>query len=168
MTLHEFNHRMLGLQDNLQYYAYSLTTNNDDANDLLQDTFFKVLSNKDKFDPSTNMKAWTYTIMKNTFINNYRKAKRSNTIIDDSQNLYYINSNQPTTSIKPDSEFNHGEIMKAIRSLDDGQRIPFVMHIEGYKYKEIAEIMNLPIGTVKSRIFLTRKKLAEQLKDYQN
>ena len=79
MTLHEFSHRMLGLQDSLQYYAYSLTANNNDADDLLQDTFFKVLSNKEKFDPATNMKAWAYTIMKNTFINNYRKAKRANT-----------------------------------------------------------------------------------------
>lgn len=168
MTLKEFNHRMLGLQDSLQYYAYSLTTSQDDANDLVQDTMFKALSNKEKFDPSTNMKAWTYTIMKNTFINNYRKMKRANTIIDDSDNLYYIDSKQSTMSISPDSEFNHGEVMKTIRSLDDDQRIPFEMHIEGYKYKEIAEEMNLPIGTVKSRIFLTRKKLAELLKDYQN
>jgi len=168
MTLHEFNHRMLSLQDSLQYYAYSLTSNNDDANDLLQDTFFKALSNKDKFDPATNMKAWAYTIMKNTFINNYRKARRANTIIDDSQDLYYINSNQQTVSISPDSEFNHGEIMKTIRSLDDDQRVPFEMHVAGYKYKEIAKDLDLPIGTVKSRIFLTRNKLSEKLKDYQN
>ena len=168
MTLYEFNHRVLGLQDKLQYYAYSLTSNNDDANDLLQDTFFKVLSNKDKFDPATNMKAWAYTIMRNTFINNYRKMRRSNTIIDDSQDLYYINSNQKHLSISPDSQYNHGELMKTIRSLDDGQRVPFEMHIEGYKYKEIAEELNLPIGTVKSRIFLTRKKLSEKLKGYQN
>ena len=168
MTLHEFNHRMLGLQESLQYYAYSLTTNNFDANDLLQDTFYKALSNKEKFDPSTNMKAWTYTIMKNTFINNYRKMKRSNTIIDDSQDLYYINSNQKNHSINPDSHYNHGEIMKAIRALDDNQRKPFERHIEGYKYKEIAEEMNLPIGTVKSRIFLTRKKLSQKLKDFRN
>ena len=168
MTLHEFNHRMLGLQNSLQYYAYSLTSNNDDADDLLQDTFFKALSNKEKFDPSTNMKAWTYTIMRNTFINNYRKAKRSNTIIDDSQDLYYINSNQKHLSINPDSHYNHGEIMKAIRELADDQRIPFEKHIEGFKYKEIAEEMNLPIGTVKSRIFLTRKKLSDKLREYQN
>jgi len=168
MTLQEFNHRMISLQDNLQYYAFSLTSNGDDAKDLLQDTFFKALSNKDKFDPSTNMKAWAYTIMKNTFINNYRKAKRANTVIDDSQDLYYINSNQKDHSINPDSHYNHGEIMKTIRELDDEQRIPFERHIEGYKYKEIADELNLPIGTVKSRIFLTRKKLAEKLDDYKN
>ena len=168
MTLREFNHRILSLQDSLQYYAYSLTSSSDDADDLLQDTFFKALSNKEKFDPATNMKAWTYTIMKNTFINNYRKMKRSNTIIDNSQDLYYINSSQKSTSINPHSHFNHGEIMKAIRELEDNQRIPFEKHIEGFKYKEIAEELNLPIGTVKSRIFLTRKKLSRKLKDYQN
>lgn len=168
MTLKEFNHRIISLQDSLQYYAYSLTTSTDDAKDLLQETFFKAVSNKDKFDPATNMKAWAYTIMKNTFINNYRKMKRSNTVIDDSQDLYYINNNQKQHSIDPDSHYNHGEIMKAIRELDEDQRIPFERHIEGYKYKEIAEEMKLPIGTVKSRIFLTRKKLSEKLKDYKN
>ena len=168
MTLQEFNHRMLSINENLQYYAYSLTSNNDDANDLLQDTYVKALTNKDKFDPSTNMKAWTYTIMKNTFINNYRKSKRSNTLMDDSQDQYYLNSNQKEHSVDPEAHFNQGEIMKAIRELEDDHRIPFERHIEGYKYKEIADEMNLPIGTVKSRIFLTRKKLSEQLKDYQN
>ena len=106
--------------------------------------------------------------MKNTFINNYRKAKRANTIIDDSQDLYYINSNQGHLSVNPDSQYNHGEIMKAIRDLEDSQRIPFERHIAGFKYKEIADELDLPIGTVKSRIFLTRKKLSEKLKDYQN
>ena len=168
MTALEFNHKLLGLKDKLQYFAYSLTANHDDADDLIQDTFLKAITHKDKFDPATNMKAWTYTIMKNTFINNYRKARRANTIIDDSQDLYFINSNQQTISISPDSEFNHGEIMKSIRSLDRDQRVPFEMHVEGYKYKEIAEELNLPIGTVKSRIFLARKKLSDKLKDYQN
>lgn len=168
MTLQEFNHRMLSIDEKLQYYAYSLTSNHDDASDLLQDTYVKALTNKDKFDPSTNMKAWTYTIMKNTFINNFRKSKRNNTVMDDSQDQYYLNSNQKEHSIDSESQFNHGEIMKAIRELEDDHRIPFERHIEGYKYKEIADEMNLPIGTVKSRIFLTRKKLSEQLKDYQN
>lgn len=168
MTLQEFNHRMLSINENLQYYAYSLTSNHDDASDLLQDTYVKALTNKDKFDPSTNMKAWTYTIMKNTFINNFRKLKRYNTVMDDSQDQYYLNSNQKEHSIDSESQFNHGEIMKAIRGLEDDHRIPFERHIEGYKYKEIADEMNLPIGTVKSRIFLTRKKLSEQLRDYQN
>lgn len=168
MTLQEFNYKMLGNNESLKIYAHSLTSNQDDANDLLQDTYLKALTNKDKFDPSTNMKAWTYTIMKNTFINNFRKSRRSNTIIDDSQDNYYLNSNQKDHSINPEATYNHGEIMTAIRGLEDEHRIPFERHIEGYKYKEIAEEMNLPIGTVKSRIFLTRKKLADKLTDFQN
>ena len=168
MTLQEFNHRMLGLNESLQYYALSLTANQEHANDLLQDTYLKALSNKDKFDPSTNMKAWTYTIMKNTFINNYRRMRRSNMIIDDSQDLYYLNSNQKVQSIDPEAHYNHGDIMKAILELDDNQRIPFERHIAGYKYKEIADEMNLPIGTIKSRIFLVRKKLSDRLKVFQN
>ena len=168
MTLQEFNHRMISLNENLQFYALSLTANQDDADDLLQDTYLKALSNRDKFDPSTNMKAWTYTIMRNTFINNYRKSRRVNNVMDDSQEMYYVNSNQKDVSIDPEACYNQAEIMKAIRSLDYEQRIPFERHLAGYKYKEIADEMQLPIGTVKSRIFLTRQKLADQLKDFKN
>lgn len=168
MTLQEFNHRMISLNENLQFYALSLTANQDDADDLLQDTYLKAISNRDKFDPSTNMKAWTYTIMRNTFINNYRKSRRVNTVMDDSQEMYYVNSNQKDVSIDPEASYNQAEIMKAICSLDYEQRIPFERHLAGYKYKEIADEMQLPIGTVKSRIFLTRQKLAEQLKDFRN
>lgn len=168
MTHQEFTYKMLGNNESLKYYAYSLTANQDDAEDLLQDTYLKALSNKDKFDPSTNMKAWTHIIMKNTFINNYRKRRRTNTVIDDSKENYYLNSNQKDQNINPEVQYSYGEIMQSIRQLDTDHRIPFERHLEGYKYKEIAEEMDLPIGTVKSRIFLTRKKLAEELNDFQN
>lgn len=168
MTIQEFNHNMLGHNESLRYYAYSLTANKEDAHDLLQDTYVKALSNKDKFDPSTNMKAWTYTIMKNIFINNIRKLRRLNTILDDSGDQYNLGGDQKDSSINPESVFNYGEIMEAISGLDDNHRIPFERHIEGHKYKEIAEELSLPIGTVKSRIFLTRKNLSEHLKAFQN
>lgn len=168
MTLKEFNHRMLSLNEKLSLYALSLTSNQEDANDLLQDTYLKAISNREKFDPSTNMKAWTYTIMKNTFINNYRKSRKTKTIKDDSHDLFYINNNQKMHSIDPEANFNEGEITLAIRHLDYNLRIPFEKHIAGYKYKEIAEDMDLPIGTIKSRIFLVRKKLSIMLRDFQN
>lgn len=168
MTLHEFNHRILGLNDGLRNYALSLVNNHEDADDLMQDTYLKAFTNRDKFDPSTNMKAWTYTIMKNTFINNYRRSMRINTVMDDSKESYYLNNNQKYASIDTESTFNHNEIMNVVRSLSDEHRIPFEKHVEGLKYKEIAEEMNLPIGTVKSRIFYTRQKLSEKLKEYQN
>jgi RNA polymerase sigma-70 factor (ECF subfamily) len=168
MTLHEFNHRILGLNDSLKNFAMSLANNHEDANDLMQDTYLKAISNRDKFDPSTNMKAWIFTIMKNTFINNYRRSLKTNTLLDNSNESYYLNNNPKYSIADTESSFNHNEIMKVIRSLSDEHRIPFEKHIEGMKYKEIAEEMNLPIGTVKSRIFLTRQKLSEKLKDYQN
>ncbi|MCF8369045.1 MAG: sigma-70 family RNA polymerase sigma factor [Bacteroidales bacterium] len=168
MTAVEFNHKLLGLKDNLRYFAYSLTSNHDDADDLIQDTFLKAISNKDKFDPATNLKAWIYTIMKNTFINKYRKDSKVSTIIDNTKDLYYLNTTNNTDSNAPETRYNHSELLKVVNALQDDHRVPFQMHFQGYKYKEIAEQLNLSIGTVKSRIFFSRKKLMEKLKDYQN
>jgi RNA polymerase sigma-70 factor (ECF subfamily) len=168
MTAIEFNHKLLSLKDNLQYFAYSLTANHEDANDLIQDTYLKAIVHKDKFDPATNLKAWIYTIMKNTFINKYRKDIKVNTIIDNTKDLYYLNNSGQSDIVTPDSKYNHSELVKVIDNLEDEHRIPFQMHFQGYKYKEIAETLNLSIGTVKSRIFFSRKKLMEKLKDFQN
>lgn len=164
MTKVEFSHRVAGLQDTLQYFARKFTKNEEDANDLLQETFYKALKYRDKFAERTNLKAWLYTIMRNTFINNYRKAMRANTIIDDTKELYYINIPQQTGYVAPDSEYAEKELLNAIGELDEAYRVPFEMHFKGYKYKEIAEELNLPIGTVKSRIFLARRKLAKTIK----
>ncbi len=168
MTATDFNTRLISLQDNLKYFAKSLTSNEDDANDLMQETFLKAIQYKDKFDPATNLKAWTYTIMKNTFINNYRKNMRKSTFVDTTDDLYYLNVNNKAEDSVPDTQYFKNEISKKIESLEDEHRIPFKMHFEGYKYKEIAEVLNLSIGTVKSRIFFSRKKLINKLKDYQN
>lgn len=168
MTAIEFNHKLLSLKDNLQYFAYSLTANHEDANDLIQDTYLKAIVHKDKFDPATNLKAWIYTIMKNTFINKYRKDIKVNTIIDSTKDLYYLNNSGQSDIVMPDSKYNHAELVKVIDNLEDEHRIPFQMHFQGYKYKEIAETLNLSIGTVKSRIFFSRKKLMEKLRDFQN
>jgi RNA polymerase sigma factor (sigma-70 family) len=168
MTAIEFNHKLLSLKDNLQYFAYSLTANHEDANDLIQDTYLKAIVHKDKFDPATNLKAWIYTIMKNTFINKYRKDIKVNTIIDNTKDLYYLNNSGQSDIVTPDSKYNHTELVKVIDNLEDEHRIPFQMHFQGYKYKEIAEALNLSIGTVKSRIFFSRKKLMEKLRDFQN
>ena len=168
MTALEFNHKLLGLKGNLQYFAYSLTSNQEDADDLIQDTFLKAIVHRDKFDPATNLKAWIYTIMKNTFINKYRKESKVRTVMDNTKDLYYLNNSQSTQGASPDSTYNHGELVKVIEGLQDDHRIPFQMHFQGYKYKEIADQLNLSIGTVKSRIFFSRKKLMEKLKDYKN
>lgn len=166
MTQYEFNASLIEMKSNLQRFAMSLTSDRDTALDLVQDTYLKAITYKDKFEDFTNLKAWVFTIMKNTFINNYRRNVKENTIIDGTQDLYYINQPHDKGFISPESNYSEGEIEKAIDSLSDEFRIPFRMHIEGYKYKEIADELGLKIGTVKSRIFFTRQKLMFILKDY--
>lgn len=165
MTSLEFNYKLMGLQKNLRYFAYTLTSNYDDAQDLVQETMLKALTNREKFSENTNMKAWTFTIMKNTFINNYRKSIRNNTVVDKTDDLYLLNLSQESKLGVPDTEYSVKEIRSMISQIAPEQRKPFEMYNQGYKYKEIAEQLNLSIGTVKSRIFFTRKKLMEALKD---
>jgi len=128
---------------------------------LYQETAYRAINNKDKFRAGTNFKAWLFTIMKNIFINNYRKKSKSKTIIDSTDNLYYINSGSSIVGNKANSNIMMKELTKIIDSLDDGIRIPFIMHYHGYKYQEIADHLDLPIGTVKSRIFFARKDLKQ-------
>ena len=168
MTAIEFNAKLMNLQNNLQYFANSLTNDKEEAKDLIQDTFLKALVNRDKFQDDTNLKAWTFTIMKNTFINNYRKYHKISTILDNTEDLYYMNIQRKSEFPAPDSEFHVKEIQKKISHLDEVQRIPFEMHHAGFKYKEIADRLNISIGTVKSRIFFTRKKLMETLDDFKS
>ena len=166
MTQYEFNNNLIEMKTNLQRFAMSLTSDRDTALDLVQDTYLKAITYKDKFVDFTNLKAWVFTIMKNTFINNYRRNVKENTIIDGTQDLYYLNQPHDKGFISPESKYSENEIEMAIDSLSADFRIPFRMHIEGYKYKEIAEELGLKIGTVKSRIFFTRQKLMLLLKDY--
>ena len=162
----EFYDELLTYQNPLKYFALKLTADNEDAEDLLQETFLKALKYKDKFQEKTNLKAWLYTIMKNTFINNYRRKVKRKTIMDNTDDDYFVNSTKQSSPISPESEYNYKEITKTVNALNDECRIPFQMHNEGYKYKEIADELEMPIGTVKSRIFLARKKLTEALKAY--
>ncbi len=145
----------------LHAFAYNLTKNQEDAKDLYQETAFRAMTNRDKFRPGTNFKAWLFTIMKNIFINNYRKKVKANTIMDSTDNMYYINSGSSIINNDGESNIMMKELNKMIAALDDGIRIPFLMHYRGYKYQEIADHLELPLGTVKSRIFFARKELKE-------
>ena len=158
--------RTLLMQRDLKQYAYSLTVNQDDADDLLQDTYLKVIQYSSYFRSETNLKAWVYTIMKNTFINNYRKKQRAKIVVEKSPDLYMLNNMVSDASDDADVRFHTSEINKLILSKNEEQRKPFEMYLDGYKYQEIADEMKISIGTVKSRIFFTRKKLMEDLKDY--
>jgi len=168
MTTQEFTNDLIQMKGNLQRFAISLTSDRDTALDLVQDTYLKAITYREKFVDYTNLKAWVFTIMKNTFINNYRRNVKENTIIDGTQDLYYLNMPHDKGFISPESKYAQEEIEKAIDSLNDEFKIPFRMHIEGFKYHEIAEKLGLKIGTVKSRIFFTRQKLMLMLKDYES
>ena len=161
-----FRNRLLGLQNNLLNFAFQLTTNRDAAEDLVQETTLKVLDSEGKYTDNVNFKGWVFTIMRNIFINNYRRQVRSNTVIDTSDDLYQLNVAQDSGLSTPEGSIAAKEISKAINSFTDDYRVPFTMFLSGYHYAEIAEQMHLPVGTVKSRIFFARKRLQVILKDY--
>ena len=166
MANKEFENKLMSLQGNLLNFAYMLTSNRDNAYDLLQDTTLKALDNESKYVDNTNFKGWVFTIMRNIFINNYRRNVRSATIVDQTEDLYHLNLSQDSGLETPEGAFGAGEISEAINDFADEYRIPFSMFVAGYKYNEIAEKMNLPRGTIKSRIFFARKKLQARCADY--
>jgi RNA polymerase sigma-70 factor (ECF subfamily) len=168
MTVIEFNYKLVDLQSYLFHFAKKLTMNEEDAHDLVQETNYKALLFREKYVHHTNFKAWLFTIMKNIFINNYRRNKKAMTFIDKTDNLHHIHQHIDTFPVTPDSELRLKEVEKEVANLQEDQRIPFEMHTQGFKYKEIADELDISIGTVKSRIFFGRKKLMDRLEGYGN
>ena len=166
MTTLEFSYNINSLSTTLRPYAMRLTKDHEEANDLLQETMLKAYTNRDKFADGTNLKAWLYTIMKNTFITNYQKMVRRSTFIDTTENLHYINSSSNAIQNGAYGDFTMKDINKALTKLADTYKVPFMMHFNGFKYHEIADRLNIPIGTVKNRIHIARKELEEKLKTY--
>ena len=164
----QFQQKLLSLQENMMNFALMLTANRDDAQDLLQDTTLKVLDNQDKFVDNVNFKGWVLTVMRNLFINNYYKVVRVQTFVDSSADLYNLEITNDSGLDSPDKAYQIKEITKAINGLNDDLKVPFSMFLSGYKYNEIAEKLNVPLGTVKSRIFFARQELQKRLKDFQN
>jgi RNA polymerase sigma-70 factor (ECF subfamily) len=161
-----FRKELESIQAELLRFAYKLTANKEDANDLLQETSLKALDNEDKFIPDTNFKAWMYTIMRNLFINNYRKGVRDQTYVDRTDNLFLLNSPQDTGFGNTESSYDLKEMHSVVNALPKEFKVPFAMYVSGFKYREIAERLELPLGTIKSRIFFTRRKLQKELKDF--
>lgn len=168
MTALEFSYAITQSTKALKPFAMRLTRDSDDAADLLQDTVVKAIVHREKFADGTNLKAWMYTIMKNTFITNYQKLVKRKTFIDTTENLHFINSTQFTTKNLAEQGFAMDDIQKALSKLEAAFREPFLMYFNGFKYHEIAEQLMIPIGTVKNRIHLARKELKDYLKMYQN
>jgi RNA polymerase sigma-70 factor (ECF subfamily) len=165
MSTVEFSGQINEMANMLQAFAYKLTKNSEDSKDLYQETAFRALTNQDKFRPGTNLKAWLFTIMRNIFINNYRKKVKANTIFDATDNQFYLNSGGETVQNNAESDILMQELTGMIDTLDDSIRVPFLMHYYGYKYQEIAEQLSLPLGTVKSRIFFARKELKSLIQE---
>ena len=163
MTTLEFDSNLNKMSTMLHSFAYNLTKNVEDAKDLFQETSFRAITNRDKFQSGTNFKAWLFTIMKNIFINNYRKKVKANTIMDGTDNLYFINSVNVSAPNRAESDIMMQELNNMVSNLDESIQVPFVMHYQGFKYQEIADDLQLPLGTVKSRIFFARKELKDKI-----
>ncbi len=163
MTVTEFRTKLVDLTDSLTRLASRLTDDKDEAKDLVQETFYKSLKHCDKYVDEANFKAWTSTILKNTFINNYRKNILQAIYRDQNKELLFYNRTNYSGYDNPDSAYSVLEIIQHIGQLKDKFRIPFEMHLNGYKYTEIADELTINIGTVKSRIFMARRQLKEKL-----
>ncbi|MFN9595763.1 MAG: RNA polymerase sigma factor [Bacteroidota bacterium] len=166
MTQVEFNHAVQCQYKPLRGYAMKLVRDVEDANDIVQETMLKAFRNKDKFAEGTNLKGWLYTMMKNIFINNYRRMVNSNIFSDDTENQYYINSSSNTTRNDAERELAMEDINLALSRLSENLRKPFMMSFQGYKYEEIARQLAIPLGTVKIRIHNARHKLQDSLANY--
>jgi len=166
MSTIEFNQMLLSNTDFLKPFAFTLTRDNETAKDLLQETMFRALSNREKYHVGTNIKAWLYTIMRNIFINNYRRRAKQNTIFDSTPNEFFLNYQQGAVSNSAQTSLQMKEIQGAVHQLPEIFKHPFTLYFEGFKYQEIAHILNEPLGTIKSRIHFARKLLKEQISRY--
>lgn len=163
MTAIEFSDQLVDLEPSLLKYAYHLRLSNSDAKDLVQETLLKILSSRDQFVDTGYLKAWSFTIMRNTFINNYRRNVLHKTYCYRIDESFLSNQTVASGSDNPDSTYSFIELTQSIEQLNVKFRVPFKMYIEGYKYSEIADTIKLKLGTVKSRIFLARKLLMNQV-----
>lgn len=166
MSTIEFNQMLMSNVDFLKPFAVTLTRDAESAKDLFQETLYRALANRDKYSVGTNIKAWLYTIMRNVFINNYRRKAKQNVLFDHTPDDFLLNQNQSATINGALVSINMKEIQHALKGLPEIFRGPFVMYYEGFKYYEISEMLGEPLGTIKSRIHFARKLLKLQLKRY--
>ncbi|KIC94642.1 RNA polymerase sigma factor [Flavihumibacter solisilvae] len=162
----EFNEMLVNNAEFLRPFAITLTRDNEAAQDLFQETMYRAIANKEKYNVGTNIKAWLYTIMRNIFINNYRRKAKQNTIFDNTPNDFLLNYNQATTANAAEGNLKLKEIQEAVHKLPAIFRNPFLLYFDGFKYHEIADMLGEPLGTIKSRIHFARKLLKAQIQRY--
>ena len=158
--------KIVGMESELRHFALKLTADQDSANDLVQDCMLKALDNKEKFVHAQNFKGWMYTIMRNLFINNYRRVTREMSMMDDSYSIGRQNLLEVEDGERFEYAYDLKELHKVINAVPESMRKPFFLYVAGFKYNEIAEKMGLPIGTIKSRLFFVRKRLQKELKEF--
>ncbi|MEI2272016.1 sigma-70 family RNA polymerase sigma factor [Sphingobacterium sp. ML3W] len=166
MTKNEFDTMVIEQSDSLKLYARNFTSDYEDANDLVQDTILKAVTYFKNFKEGTNLKGWLYTIMKNTFINNYRRIVKTNSFITKDEDISNSNLLISASSNHGESKFVMEDIHEALSNLSEEYYIPFSLYFEGFKYHEISEHLNIPIGTVKTRIHVARKLMKRSLSAY--
>jgi RNA polymerase sigma factor (sigma-70 family) len=166
MSTVEFNQMLVNNAEFLKPFAITLTRDTETAKDLFQETLYRALANKDKYNVGTNIKAWLYTIMRNIFINNYRRKVKQNTIFDSTPNDFLIDHNQAVITNAAESTLRLKDIQQAIHNLPEIFRNPFLLYFDGFKYHEIADMLSEPLGTIKSRIHFARKLLKNQINRY--
>lgn len=168
-----FNNEFMPHVNSMYNFGYRLTLDRDDAKDLVQDTYLKAYRFIESFQKGTNAKAWLFRILKNSFINDYRKKSKEPSKIDYQEVEAYYNSEEVDRQITPDlrveslKDMIGDEISNALNSLDvDFRTVIILCDLEGFKYEEMAKILDIPIGTVRSRLHRARNLLKEKLKSY--
>jgi len=163
-----FDSLIVEYRPRLKAYAMNFTHDEDDADDLIQDTLLKAFTYFANFKPGTNFRGWLFTIMKNTFINNYRRNVRSKALIITEEDISSNNLMYSSSRNEGELKFINADIAKALKTLPANLYDPFMRYFEGYKYHEIAEEFGMPVGTVKTRIHHARLQLKKYLRVYED
>ena len=159
----EFTHKYNELYNLMYAFALKLTNDTVRANDLMQETSYKAYKSRNSFRQGTNFKAWLSTILRNTFINNYRKRKVRRVVSESAENLTYQFDQRYQATNAGETNLRMEELNKLFQKIDDKYSTPFLMAFQGYMYDEIATALGVPLGTVKSRIHTARTKLRKML-----
>jgi len=162
------NHQICNHRSCLESFAMKFTRDVEDANDLVQDTIIKAIRYHHMYKQGTNLRGWLFTIMRNTFINSYHRNSRRNAVVETSEDLTSYQLHNSATRNQGENKFVMEDINKAMERLQPEYSEPFLKYFEGYKYHEIADDLNIPIGTVKTRIHMARMALKSHLKMYNN
>lgn len=163
MSIVNFDQMLLNNTEFLKPFAITLTRDQEQAKDLMQETLYRALANKEKYNVGTNVKAWLYTIMRNIFINNYRRRSKQQTIFDSTPDDFLLNLSQGAVANDAVATLNMKEVQEAIAELPEIFKTPFLLYFDGFKYNEIADMLTEPLGTIKSRIHFARKLLKTQI-----